>query len=76
VGLAIITGFSGLAFAGGDGTCSYQQQAKQVATEKSDAGKSQAEQNTAKSDMKSEADRFVMALDKVGTHKPVESQQK
>ena len=76
VGLAFIVGFGGMAFADGNGLCSYQQQAKQVASEKSDAQKSQAEQTASKSDMKSKADRLALAFDRAETPKPAESNQK
>jgi cell division protein FtsB len=74
--LVFAIGFSGMAFAGGDGFCSYQQQAKQVAAEKSDAAKSQAAQTAAQSETKSEADRFVLALDSANTLTPAEPQKK
>lgn len=75
--LAIVTGFSGMAFAGGgDGFCSYQQQAKQVAVEKSDAAKPQAAQTAAKSETTSEADRLVLVLDSANTLKSTETQKK
>lgn len=76
VGLALILGFSGIVVADGAGYCSYQQQAKQVASDKSEAEKSQAAQSTDKSGTRSEADRFVLALDQADPSKPAAAQKK
>jgi hypothetical protein len=78
VGLAFVMGFSGLVFAGGgDGLCSYQQQAKQVAVERSGADKSEAAQTAATQPAsKSEVNKVALALESINTAQPAETQKK
>lgn len=78
VGLAFVVGLSGMVFAGGgDGLCSYQQQAKQVAAEKSGADKSEAAQTAATQPAsKSEVNKFALAFDSINTLRPAETQKK